>query len=739
MNIETLKQGLQQILNEDISNRSSISELRRNVFLQTSKSEESATVLVSKEKTISDLTSDIDYYKNQLVLREKSIIENTNSYQAERDSLLDVINEKENKISALSEQLERLSNLESQVEEKNTEINRLLVENSNYGAKIRETEAFVLTLEENKEQTFKELASLKVKADWADKFKRELENSKLEENKLQAMLVSERQSNESMKIQLSSLENEIQNLRTANENLTERLNESEVLVSDFKEQASEVGNQIEFYKSQNEDLQLKNCELSDSILHLENAKLDLAGINASLQQSNFDLVNELNSSKLSSAETIEVLREELVQMENLSVETINNLSEEIKRLNQQLIEFQTSSAKSEELNRTNKELTSKIQLLEQQIITLGIQLEERASAKQLSDTEILELKVENERIQTLILETQQKLSDATAENAKVRAESQKINDSLIAITEKQQVAEINFQEVSVRCTELKAINESLSSFRENYITAQQQISDLERQLVENQMKLSESVPKDELHQLFTKNEQLKSELSSLQHSSSAAIEKAELSLKEAQDRIVVLESDFAEVKKSQLIENAAEVEALNRVNNRLSDDIEILNKRVIELESLNAELTSSVSLLDSSEVSRLQVLADQLNTEKLRLEETVTDLKRELFKAEEKLSTMSNEQISDQLQAVNEENIQLSQQKKELENQVAELLGKLQLLGKTSDNHLVASVDLEKSKNSVNLASVLNVSLEDKKTLKLKINELVKEIDRCIAMLNAQS
>ena len=141
----------------------------------------------------------------------------------------------------------------------------------------------------------------------------------------------------------------------------------------------------------------------------------------------------------------------------------------------------------------------------------------------------------------------------------------------------------------------------------------------------------------------------------------------------------------------------------------------------------------------------LQQLADDLNTDKIKLEEIITDLKRELFKSEEELSNFLNTQKNEhaellqKIETMKNESLGLKVQKEELEKQVSSLLLKISEYSQVIENQLIDKNNLEKEANSVNLAKVLAGTLENKKSVKLKINELLKEIDRCIANLKAQS
>ena len=66
MDVELLKKGLEEVLSEDLNNRSSIADLRRNVFLQTNKAEEKEQQISAREAKIGELSAEVDYFKNQL-------------------------------------------------------------------------------------------------------------------------------------------------------------------------------------------------------------------------------------------------------------------------------------------------------------------------------------------------------------------------------------------------------------------------------------------------------------------------------------------------------------------------------------------------------------------------------------------------------------------------------------------------------------------------------------------------
>src|SRR5205814_1219452 len=160
----------------------------------------------------------------------------------------------------------------------------------------------------------------------------------------------------------------------------------------------------------------------------------------------------------------------------------------------------------------------------------------------------------------------------------------------------------------------------------------------------------------------------------------------------------------------------------------------LLNEKIQEIaswknewEALNSEKTDW-----ELKLTEVQNLVNEVNGEKIRLEETVVDLKRELFKAEEALesagsaetNSSSNDEIVEglnkKIEALTEKTDKLKSQKQELEKEVPELLAKIAELSTIIDSQKNTEEGLDKNKISPNLASLLADSLKDKKSAKLK-------------------
>ncbi|MFL5752167.1 MAG: hypothetical protein ACJ76F_02075 [Bacteroidia bacterium] len=164
----------------------------------------------------------------------------------------------------------------------------------------------------------------------------------------------------------------------------------------------------------------------------------------------------------------------------------------------------------------------------------------------------------------------------------------------------------------------------------------------------------------------------------------------------------------------------------------LEKEIETLN---LEIENLNhslwqvlAETKQRTATLEF-EKSNLLLQVEELN--KLILEKGET---------KNPVSEKENEEFIDklfkQIDLLNDEKLQLSNQKEEVEEQVGILQQKLADLSQVIESQTGEIKSLEDRNKQVKLAQALVVSSKDKTATKLKINELVREIDKCIALLS---
>lgn len=136
MDVELIKERVKDILNADIHNRASIADLRRDVFLNSSKTEEKETQITLKQNKINELGSELDYFRNQLSIKDQSQSNQEHLFKNEKDVLLKTISEKEGEISNLILEAEKLNFSLLELNNKKSELSKLSIENSHYSEKL---------------------------------------------------------------------------------------------------------------------------------------------------------------------------------------------------------------------------------------------------------------------------------------------------------------------------------------------------------------------------------------------------------------------------------------------------------------------------------------------------------------------------------------------------------------------------------------------------------------------------
>ena len=662
MDIELLKKDLATLLQKDLENRNSISELRRSVFLQSSSSKEKETIISVKEKAIHELTGEIDYLKNQIVFREKNQEEIQQSFHSERNSLLELINEKETLISNQLEEITELQHKCSQLVTLESELDKYKSQNSELTAKVRELMEHISAMQSSHQN-----------------YERE---------------------NTTLKLQLDKLQSEFSEYK-----------QHSLLEISEKEEASAL--LLELSNQKVKELQAKlDEEILENML-LQDQSDELRKINEQLQSSSFETVNELSHVKNKSEESIAVLRDEITSLEQVAV----SLRQERDRLNEQYISLMNSSEESMSVLRD--ELAG-LEQTSMSILELNNQLK--------SELDLIH-KGENETIEVLKNEVAdlELLSAESIEALRNEIQAERSSSRLLT----SQMEELKFK---------------LSDFESRHQLLLKAKADLEAKIILNETTIS----------ALQKEGQEFQQMLSLQKGSLEELSALKESLTHSQNEILVLNKHFSEASEK-LLSTESELTRLLEVERtylQLVHDYENairLNEKLkfdlSEHELMISEFMSQIEDLknESREQEELRQFADELNTEKIKLEETISDLKRELFTAEEELSKLSDfsngekVELAQKIENFKNETISLKIQKEELEIEVAILLKKLSEYGKAVENQSAENINLESEQNTVTLAKALAGSLGDKKSVKLKINELLREIDKCIAALNAQS
>jgi chromosome segregation ATPase len=776
MDIELIKNGLKEILNEDISIRNSIADLRRNAFLHSSRAEEKETQVSVKETRIKELSSEIEYFKTQLSIKEKTIGEQLDSVTTEKRSLQETIALKENEISALRKEIARISDQLKSASSATEELSKLSLENSHYASKIRELVAHIEKQQETENKLKGELQSWKLKNKDSESLVKEIES-------LKSKHASE----------LGALRSEIENLRRSNGKETSSLQkelellktQSEETISVLKEEIIQLEElSVETISNLKKELEEKT-EVSPALLFeitaLQASNTGLQQINTTLQSGNFDLVTEndelkrqVSDLKESSAAAIAVLHAEI---ETHAAQA--SLSEETEKLKLELNlrdeEIALRDVCIQDLNAVLVASRETVDARNLEIQELNSQIAEFRAA---ADRSVESLKAELGQLAGTLIEMSARLAANSKETEALKEirlvlekENAELKNTIAQLNTVQAAESLAAETGSAELNELKNENTRMASLTGMLKKRVVELETLNKELKDS---LQESGNTSEMQNEFELQvAQLNSEINVHLKAITELEDKAGLLNESLTERTNLLlqaqmerEAYSAELNnlKAQLekqtnntIDEEIDNSRLNSLNVLLGEkEEEVLSwkNQWKQLSAEKGELIATINQLKNEaemKVSDVQTTADEINQEKIKLEETITDLKRELFKAEEKMEealasskdSKESEEFIDglfkKIDILNDKCQKLQAQKEELESQVPELLNKIAELSELTVNQNNAPESLDKNKISPNLAGMLVASVKDKKAAKLKINELVREIDRCIAMLNAQS
>ncbi|MDP2388522.1 MAG: hypothetical protein Q8M29_19265 [Bacteroidota bacterium] len=222
------------------------------------------------------------------------------------------------------------------------------------------------------------------------------------------------------------------------------------------------------------------------------------------------------------------------------------------------------------------------------------------------------------------------------------------------------------------------------------------------------------------------------------------------SVKELQAQVDQFSDSMSELRSKEEI-----ILSLTEEKNRLGSLVEQLSNEVAgvdesaytsQIELLNEELTTlSAKLEESNSVSKLKIEA--LEFEKSNLILKLEDLESQLsVKSETPVSESSSSNADDafidklfkQIDLLNDEKLLVQTENEEAHSAVSELQEKCSNLTQVIENQKNDISNLEETNKQIKLAQSLLASGSDKTALKLRINELVREVDKCIALLSVQ-
>jgi chromosome segregation ATPase len=621
-----LKEKLEKLLTEDLSNRSTLQDARRNLFLNSEGTKVQQQLIAEKQGEITSLNLLVEKKKTILQLKDDQI----NSIKEKADQL-------EEKLSSLetafdterSSFLNKIALLEQEVRSgagNSSKVSELSIQNEEFAAKIRELiyhiDAQNTELEElrnqvsDKSQTEAQLQILQEKNQ---------ENERLQERS-DLLFASEQR----LKMLVSSQNNEI-----------EALNKQS---NTFKKQIEDIA---AGWQMQQDQLIIDNANLLAELSLVKEASVnDLNETTSSLTAELTSLKSEIESLQSTNSD----LSAELELLKESSINTINEttsiLSEEVAGLKSEI----------QNLTTTNADLSAELELLKESSINT-------------------------------INETTSILSE---ELASIKAEKE-----ILYTTNADLLAELDLVKESFRSKEneitssLSAQLSSLSSEKEGLLEANaallNEISSLKESIAQNSH-LVEALTEEQIAEIKAEKEHLATELEAIKH-------ELNITTQNREEKIISLQSDINHLQ-NQIISLSNSLNQETEEKNSISTQLEQLTNIITEKEQQLNGLSNNKA--DEEFVDKLMQQINFLSDQKNNFETLFHDSEAELNLTKANLASLT------------------------------------QLI----DGQKNSISGLEETNKHVKLAQTLVLQANDKTVTKQAINELVREIDRCIALLS---
>jgi chromosome segregation ATPase len=399
-----------------------------------------------------------------------------------------------------------------------------------------------------------------------------------------------------------------------------------------------------------------------------------------------------------------------IDAQNSQIETLNNqishfetlLRTEIEKVSSISSEFenfkQTSSlSSSEQVNQLN----AQIENLNSELQNLGLLFESTtntlAETEALLESKTFELENSEEAIQKLHAE---------------------VNNLHAAVSEKEQ---------------------SFEDFRsELESSSQQQLQskeiEFQKLLAENTNLINEiDLAQDKVEAQEAEITLLKTELDEVRSQSIGRVEELKETLSSKNFEITNLQGTNAALE-TEISALKLEIESLRSEVEMSSQSNEQLNALQHNYEMLNTEkhnLLSEINMLQTT-IGGLNSSVSELN-EKISGYETELDLLRNSSNAEEQEAFI--DRLFKQIDVLNDERLALLNEKEQMAGQLLKMNDVISGLSQEVDSQSIDVSSLNNHRKNVILAS--NSNGAEKSQMKKQINDLVREIDKCIALLSA--
>lgn len=762
MNVESLKSELQQVLDNDVVLRKEFNELKRSLS-------DYRNQLIMRDEDCKRLQVTIDVLNTKLMVLER---DNTNykeeltSFKELRGTIKEQLQAKQEEIEARLTEIQGLrddlttmaASYEARIEEiKNESDSELQRVKDEYTFQINELRTNTHYKETGIREEFENRVS-ELSISWADReqslmFTHEEAIMALKsehEKALDLLGSSSQQEIESLKLsQQESLFQLEENYRTEIVNLRSALEEQRVTLT------NNFNLQVENFKT---EFVIRENEL---IAGYENQIQDLK----SQQQA------ELNETILSHESKVAVLIGEYE--EKLSNTLIHSNSQNSK-LNDELnkVQFESSEAVNKicaltgEIEAKNTEIAE----LSEQLSNIGLQLEAEsqkftgleAEFETYKQTASLSVSEQVNELNTQIASLNLSHSDYVAElntqiddlNLELKNMGLLLESTTNSLGETEVTLELRLQELATATTEIESLNARLESFQNSFSDKDQEMADYKAEL--ERLTTEQVKAKDlEYQKLLAENTNLIEEID-LAQDKVEAMESEITLLKGELDEVKLQSIGKSEYFKETLANRNFEITnleannaALNQEVLQLKNELVVLREQVqnsseshVQLAVLqqNFEILNAEKLSLGAEIDVLQTVISGLNeavaamNDKISSYETEIESLRSSAKVEEQEAFI--DRLFKQIDGLNDQKLALLDEKEQMANQLLKMNDVIGSISQQVDSEQIDVTSLNNHRKNVILANNSG-GTNDKNHMKEQINDLVREIDKCIALLSA--
>ena len=799
MTVESLKSELQQVLDNDLILRKEFNELKRSLSdyrNQLIMRDEDCkrlqvtidvlnTKLVVMERDNNNYKAELTSFKelrstikDQLLEKQTEIDARLNEIQSLRDELNTLAAGYENRIEEIK--AEAGNELNSVKDEFNTQISEMKAVaaykeqaiKEEYENRLNDLNTAIANKEQNFEINFQEQVS-ELSA------KHELELSTLtaaydlklssltsgSQEEIDSLISTNQQTISELQNRLNSekeqLEfnyvNEISHLRTAIEEqrqtLTANFNhQTESLKSEYEGREEKL---ISSYEAQ---ISLLTEQLNNSTQGLnENFQNQIAALSLS-HQNILAETNEANELKVNG-----LINE---YEEKLSVTLIHSNTQNSK-LNEELAK---ALLQNEQSIQQIQDLTGSIDSKSAELVNLGLQITDLESQLNAETNKFNEMNAsfEEYKVKALMgnsdqvnelngqIEALQLSHNDAVEGFKLQIENQsnEINNLGLILEASTNQLGISEAQLELKAQELEAAHLRLSELEAGLTTSridfENQISDL---IINGQKDIE--AKNLEFQKLLSENNNLISE-----------IESAQLQLESKDSELGLIKVELDELKsisfgkadeyKEILANKNFEITNLEAGKAALAEELVHAKMEMLGLENqlqnsvhnaeMIEELTAQVNSLSNEKdalLAELNVMNDQVkafNLSIVALNEKIAGHENEMESIKTKVSSEEQDAFIDrlfkQIDGLNDERLVLLEEKEQMANQLLKMNDVISNISQHVDTEKINVTDLNNHRKNVILATNSN-DQQERSQMKEQINDLVREIDKCIALLSA--